>query len=181
MSEMISSGIGQPDTVVTTALTVDVQYALKEDETEEPPGRAALETWAQSAYANVESNVAPHGVAHELTVRVVDAAEMLALNTRYRGQPKLTNVLSFTAELDPVIGAVPELQLLGDIVVCHSVILGEAGQQQKTVSEHYAHMVVHGVLHLCGYDHQDDESAETMEALERQILAKNGIDDPYRA
>ena len=111
----------------------------------------------------------------ELSIRVVDSDEGQALNRDYRGRDYATNVLSFPAELPP---GVP-LPVLGDLVLCAPVIAREASEQGKALKHHYAHMVVHGVLHLLGYDHTQDAEAEAMEAIERAILARLGIPDPY--
>ncbi|MBY8965486.1 rRNA maturation RNase YbeY [Algiphilus sp.] len=114
------------------------------------------------------------GAQGALCLRVVDAEESRALNHQFRGRDKPTNVLSF-----PAASPLPALPQLGDIVLCASVIQHEAEAQGKTPRAHWAHMVVHGVLHLRGYDHQDSDEAEAMEALERGILAKLGFADPY--
>ncbi len=116
----------------------------------------------------------------EVSVRVVDADEIRALNRKYRDKDKPTNVLSFPA--GPVAG-MPEGEpvLLGDIIVCASVVHAEAAQQGKTDTDHWAHMLVHGTLHLLGFDHVLDEDAAAMEALEVRILASQGIADPYGA
>lgn len=156
----------------TPKLLVDVQIALSEavlDEGEEPPGAPELTAWANAAYESIRDT------ASEVTIRLVDTDEIVALNRDYRHKNKATNVLSFPFEIDPDI----DIALLGDIVICHSVIATEAAQQGKSIHNHYAHMITHGVLHLCGYDHQDDPAAELMEALETNILAAQGIANPY--
>ncbi len=111
----------------------------------------------------------------EITIRVVDQAESQSLNAQYRHKDKSTNVLSFPFESPPGIS----LPLLGDLVICRQVVEIEAEQQAKPLSDHWAHMVVHGCLHLLGYDHIDEHEAETMEALEVQLLAELGINNPY--
>lgn len=116
----------------------------------------------------------------EVSVRVVDADEIQALNRDYRDKDRPTNVLSFPA--GPVTGMPGgEPVLLGDIVVCASIVHAEAAEQGKTDTDHWAHMLVHGTLHLLGFDHVLDEDATTMEALEARILASLGIADPYGA
>lgn len=109
-----------------------------------------------------------------LCLRIVDAEASRALNHRFRGKDRPTNVLSFPAASP--LAAEPEL---GDILLCAPVIAAEAAEQGKTARAHWAHMVVHGVLHLRGYDHIDDEEARVMEAAERRILAGLGFADPY--
>lgn len=110
-----------------------------------------------------------------MSVRIVDAEEGRALNQRWRERDRPTNVLSFPADLPPEL----ELPLLGDLVLCAPVVLREAAEQGKRVEDHWAHLVIHGVLHLLGMDHQDDAEAEEMEQREREILAALGIGDPY--
>jgi len=112
----------------------------------------------------------------EVTIRLVDSEESQSLNTQYRGKEKPTNVLSFEFDAPPMI----ELPLLGDLVICSEIIEREAIEQDKALNDHWAHMVVHGTLHLLGYDHIIDDEAQVMESLEKQILATLGIDDPYR-
>ncbi|ASP37205.1 rRNA maturation RNase YbeY [Bacterioplanes sanyensis] len=111
----------------------------------------------------------------ELTVRLVGQDESQALNLQYRGKDKPTNVLSFPFEAPPEV----PIPLLGDLIICVAVVEQEADQQGKTPSAHWAHMIVHGCLHLLGYDHIKDDEAEIMEGLERQILASLGFPDPY--
>ena len=117
----------------------------------------------------------------DLAIRLVGQAEGRALNRHYRGKDRATNVLSFPADLDGI--QLPEgvtLPLLGDIVLCAPVVAKEAAEQRKPLGAHYAHLTVHGVLHLLGWDHQDEREAQAMEQLEREILASLGLDDPYR-
>ncbi|GAB3507998.1 rRNA maturation RNase YbeY [Pseudoxanthomonas daejeonensis] len=111
----------------------------------------------------------------DLAIRIVDAREGRALNRHYRGKDYATNVLSFPAELPEGV----KLPLLGDLVICAPVVAREAKEQRKPVVAHYAHLTVHGVLHLLGWDHEDDKEAESMEQLEREILAGLGLPDPY--
>jgi probable rRNA maturation factor len=111
----------------------------------------------------------------ELAIRIVDADEGRALNRDYRGKDYATNVLSFPAELPPGV----QLPLLGDLAICAPVVQREALEQGKREKDHWAHLTVHGVLHLLGYDHLADDEAETMEALERRILAGLSIANPY--
>ncbi|HST44020.1 MAG TPA: rRNA maturation RNase YbeY [Luteimonas sp.] len=118
----------------------------------------------------------------DLAIRVVAEDEGRALNRHYRSRDYATNVLSFPAQLDADI-RMPDgvrMPLLGDLVLCAPVIAREAAEQRKPLATHYAHMTVHGTLHLLGWDHGDDREAEAMEQMEREILAGLGILDPYR-
>jgi len=111
----------------------------------------------------------------DLAIRIVDAREGRALNRHYRGKDYATNVLSFPADLPEGV----KLPLLGDLVICAPVVAREAREQGKPAVAHYAHLTVHGVLHLLGWNHEDDKDAEAMEQLEREILAGLGLPDPY--
>ena len=118
----------------------------------------------------------------DLAVRIVGAKEGRALNRHYRGKDYATNVLSFPADVADGV-KLPKgvkLPLLGDLVLCAPVVAREAREQKKPLAAHYAHLTVHGALHLLGWDHEDAREAECMEQLEREILAGLGIDDPYR-
>ena len=117
----------------------------------------------------------------DMAVRIVGTKEGRALNRHYRGRDYATNVLRFPAEIAEGV-KLPKgvrMPLLGDIVLCAPVVAREAREQKKALSEHYAHLTVHGTLHLLGWDHQDAREADCMEALEREILAGLGIADPY--
>ena len=111
----------------------------------------------------------------ELNIRLVDEAESRFLNRQYRGKDSPTNVLSFPYEAPSVI----ECDLLGDLAICAPVVAREAREQNKPLPAHWAHMVVHGVLHLLGFDHQDEQQAEEMERVEAELLVRLGIADPY--
>lgn len=115
----------------------------------------------------------------DLAVRVVDEKEGCSLNHHYRGKDYATNVLSFPAEMPQGLPKGVKMPLLGDLVICAPVVAREAAEQGKSLSAHYAHLTVHGTLHLLGWDHEDDKEADAMEQLEREILAELGIDDPY--
>ncbi|WP_231760001.1 rRNA maturation RNase YbeY [Microbulbifer elongatus] len=132
------------------------------------PADTDLALWASVA-------VGEHRAHAEIALRIVDEDESQALNHQYRGKDKPTNVLSFPADIPPELG----LPLLGDLVICAPVVAREAEQQHKALSAHWAHMVVHGTLHLLGYDHIEDDEAEIMENLETRILGSLGIKDPY--
>ncbi len=153
------------------SLHLDLQQIVTSDTL---PNKAAIESWIKTALLEESQNTL-HG-EYELTVRIVDKDEIQTLNKTYRHQDKPTNVLSFPFEAPPQI----QLPLLGDLVICHDVVVDEAHQQQKTIAQHWAHIVIHGVLHLKGYDHIDDSDAEIMEALEIQILDKLNICNPYQ-
>lgn len=133
------------------------------------PGAADISGWVQSALAAE--------ACHEISIRIVGEAESAALNERYRGRAGPTNVLAFAGP-DPVSGSVP--QLLGDIVICAPVVAREAIEQGKSIDAHWAHIAMHGVLHLLGYEHDSEAGAEAMERHEGALLADLGFDDPYR-
>ncbi len=111
----------------------------------------------------------------ELTIRIVDEPEMIELNQTYRHKVGPTNVLSFPSEIDPQF----EIPLLGDIVICASVVQREASNANIELLAHWAHIVVHGTLHLLGYDHEEDDEAAIMEDIEEQILTEMGYPAPY--
>lgn len=156
------------------SIVVDRQVAseLEQDLDQALPSQQRLATWIDAALAKF-----PAHADSELTVRFVDSDESQMLNRDYRGKDSPTNVLSFPFEAPEGL----ELPLLGDLVICHPVVVGEATDQHKALDDHYAHMVVHGTLHLLGLDHIEDDEAEHMESLERDILASLGIADPYIA
>ena len=162
-------------TTNTINLLVDVQCALEQNfnADEEPPSTLELTCWAELAHQAVGEKPS------EVTIRLVDEAEMVELNEGFRGKLGSTNVLSFPVDDEFDLALEDGRGLLGDIVLCHQVIVREAAEQKKTILNHYAHMVTHGVLHLHGYDHLDDEAAEKMEALETNILSTSGIQSPY--
>ncbi|URL59432.1 rRNA maturation RNase YbeY [Luteibacter flocculans] len=136
------------------------------------PASASFRRWVEAALKGARRRKAT-----EVAIRIVDADEGQALNLQYRGRDYATNVLSFPADLPPGVN----LPLIGDLVICAPVVAREAAEQGKTAAHHWAHMTVHGTLHLLGYDHIDDAEAEAMEALETRILAGLGIPDPYEA
>ena len=118
----------------------------------------------------------------DLAIRIVGSKEGRALNHHYRGKDYATNVLSFPAEIAEGV-KMPKgvkMPLLGDLVICAPVVAREAKEQKKPLAAHYAHLTVHGALHLLGWDHEDEREAEAMEQLEREILAELGIADPYQ-
>lgn len=141
------------------------------------PSGDDIERWARAATCERAAGEP----APELTVRVIDEHEMTELNEHYRHKRGSTNVLSFAFEMPDSTWPddAPAMNLLGDVVVCHDVVKREAQAQGKALDAHFAHMVVHGVLHLRGYDHEDDTQAAKMEDEERRVLAGLGFDDPY--
>lgn len=150
------------------SIFVDLQIAT--ENLEGLPTEDQIVQWATAA-------VQPEGDEVEMTVRIVDEAESHELNLTYRGKDRPTNVLSFPFECPDEV----ELPLLGDLVICRQVVEREAAEQEKPLMAHWAHMVVHGSLHLLGYDHIEDDEAEEMESLETQIMQGLGFDDPYLA
>jgi len=141
-------------------LNLSVQYACNENDI---PSRPQIRAWARAALAG----------GGQVTVRYVDADEGRALNRDYRGKDYATNVLSFVYEAEPLT--------VGDLVICAPVVATEAKAQGKTAEAHHAHLIVHGMLHLQGYDHETSVAdAECMEEKEREILAGLGYSDPYR-
>jgi probable rRNA maturation factor len=148
------------------ALELDLQIACRAPGL---PDAGRFRTWAAAALAGRRE-------AMELTIRVVDEAEGTRLNQRYRGRPGPTNVLSFP--FDPPPGLPPQ-DLIGDLVICAPLVAREACEQGKPEEAHWAHLVVHGTLHLLGYDHITDPDAAQMEAMETVILAGLGFPSPY--
>ena len=146
-------------------LALDVQHASAASDL---PSDAQLRRWARAALADI-------GGSHELTVRIVDAPESAALNTEFRHKQGPTNVLSFPFAAPPGVST----RLLGDLVLCADVVQREAREQGKSPQAHWAHMIVHGVLHLRGFDHLTDAEAQAMERLETEILARLGYPNPY--
>lgn len=149
-----------------SAVILDLQLACADEN--HLPAESDFQRWLEAA-------VTPFQPESEVTIRLVDEAESNELNLTYRGKDKPTNVLSFPFEAPPGI----ELPLLGDLIICRQIVEQEAAEQGKTVEAHWAHMVVHGTLHLLGYDHIEDEEAEEMEALETEIMLALGYPDPY--
>ena len=134
------------------------------------PPPAKLVQWAGAALAGRSEGA-------RMTVRVVDEAEGAELNRRYRGRPGATNVLAFGFDAPEV----PCVRILGDVVVCAPVAAREAREHSKRLDAHWAHLVVHGTLHLLGHDHDEPGTADEMETLEREILSRLGYPDPYAA
>lgn len=150
-------------------LTLDLQSATTQDPL---PDADQLATWLQAALDGRRERA-------EVSVRLVDEAESRELNRTYRGKDSPTNVLSFPFEAPPGVDDEDIRALLGDLVICAPVVRREACEQGKPETHHWAHMVVHGTLHLLGHDHIEADDAERMEQLEREILATLGLPDPY--
>jgi probable rRNA maturation factor len=146
-------------------IILDIQSAST---SEDAPDEQSIKRWVGAV---IDSNQGDT----ELIVRIVDEPEGKLLNETYRGASGATNVLSF-----PFENQTPEaLPLIGDIVVCAPIVEREAQQQNKDLNAHWAHMIIHGVLHLLGYDHQNDSEAAVMEGLETEIMQKLGFPPPY--
>jgi probable rRNA maturation factor len=152
---------------VTAPVSLAVGYAVSRAGL---PAPASFRRWVEAALRGARRRKDA-----ELSIRIVDAVEGRALNRDYRGKDYATNVLSCPAELPP---GVP-LPLIGDLAICAPVVEREAAEQGKRPRDHWAHLTIHGVLHLLGYDHTEEAEAEAMEALETRILAGLGIPDPY--
>ena len=136
------------------------------------PSRRLLQRWASAALGT-------RGVGRELALSTVGAMRMRTLNRRYRGKDKPTNVLAFPAQPHPVVRGADPLPL-GDVVICPVVLRREAREQGKPERAHWAHLVVHGTLHLAGYDHERESDARRMERREIAVLRTLGFDNPYR-
>jgi len=146
-------------------IELDLQLASEA----QAPSQADFQRWCELALRQRSAD-------SELTIRVVDEAEGRELNRTWRHKDYATNVLSFPADVPDGILDIP---LLGDLVICAPVVEREAAEQGKPSQAHWAHLVIHGCLHLLGYDHIEDDEAEEMEALERELLAELGHPDPY--
>ncbi len=156
-----SLGGGNPGIELSVQVAVD---------SEGLPDEAACHRWVEAALGPRVAGGA------QLSLRIVDGDEMTRLNETYRRRPGPTNVLSFPCDCGDLVSP----PLLGDIVVCAERVVDEADRQGKPIEDHWAHLVVHGCLHLLGHDHESPEEAEAMESLEVAILAALGIPDPYR-
>jgi len=148
-------------------IEIDIQKACKAPI---PISDAILKQWVQQV-------LTPHQKQAELTLRLVDADEIQTLNKTYRKQDKATNVLAFPSNIPKEI--LLECPLLGDVIICPVVLEEESVRLETPLTAHWAHIVIHGVLHLLGYDHIQDHDANIMQALEIETLAKLGFDNPY--
>lgn len=148
------------------SLELELQIATQQDSV---PSKESFVSWSRAALRDEREQA-------EIVIRLVDEDEVQGLNREYRGKDKPTNVLSFPSNLPEIVNS----DLLGDLVICVPVVLRESQEQGKTPEAHWAHMVVHGVLHLIGYDHQNEDEAKTMERLEGEVMTSLGFQDPYR-
>lgn len=144
---------------------VSLQANVKDNESDDTPSQASNSNDTQN-----------NDSSPEISIRIVTKQESQALNAQYRGKDKPTNVLSFESDLPDFVPS----RFLGDLVICAQIVVEEAKQQNKAVSSHWAHMCIHGMLHLLGFDHINDIEATQMEAIEINALAKLGIADPYQ-
>lgn len=153
---------------VNKMTNLDLDLQLASENTDNLPSEQDFANWIAPALPQ-------NGTVFELTVRIVDEEESQQLNHQYRGKDKSTNVLSFPFDVPEGI----EIPLLGDLIICKQVVELEAKDQNKTLFHHWAHMVIHGTLHLLGYDHINEGDAQEMESLEISILAQLNIPNPY--
>ncbi len=151
-------------TAASQGLVAEIQVATSEKDL---PSSENIQHWISTAFPDLEGKL--------VLIRFVDESESADLNQNYRGKHGPTNILSFPLKLPE---SVPNDQL-GDLVICSTVTIREAAQQKKTTANHYCHLLIHGVLHLLGYDHLDDQQAEKMEGLEIKLLERLGISNPY--
>lgn len=153
-----------------------IVYVQQASSHKDTPTEALFTLWVNTALEHSSVQAAHQIPDHaELSIRIVDTPESQQFNNDYRQQNKPTNVLSFPADIPDFV----EAPLLGDLVICAPIVESEAQQQHKKQVAHWAHMVIHGTLHLLGYDHIDDIEAEQMEALEVKLLASLGFSSPY--
>lgn len=148
------------------AIDLEVQYEI---DSQDLPSVEQFQQWVDLALQNHQQDA-------ELCIRIVAPDESQSLNSEYRGKDKPTNVLSFPFEVPEDI----PVNILGDLVICAQVVADEAKQQQKPENNHWAHMVIHGCLHLLGFDHIKEDEADEMEALEKSLLSNLDIPDPYQ-
>lgn len=153
--------------LVTTEITISEELVPEDDVPDGLPSQEDFQCWATAAYLGSKTAIT------SMLITTVD--EIHSLNKEYRDKDKATNVLSFPMQTPDDV----DVCLLGDIVLCSTIIKQEAKQQSKTETSHWAHMVVHAMLHLQGYDHVKDDEAEVMETLEIEVLDKLGFDNPY--
>jgi probable rRNA maturation factor len=156
-------------------MLVDVQVAVDDATKRDVPDPERIQAWANAAV----QQAAPKPIPGQMTVRIVELDEITQLNEQYRQKTGPTNVLSFPFEMPQGMPAEAMESELGDVVVCAAVVKREAAEQDKSIVAHWAHMIVHGTLHLLGYDHIQDADAHQMETLEIAVLAELGFANPY--
>jgi len=161
---------GQVQTVVPMQAEIEIQRAITSGKI---PDDDQFQLWVESALAGTGKHV-------RLTVRIADEQEAWQFNRDYRHKDNATNVLSFTAELPEGLPSEIRESQLGDLLICAPVVAREAEEQNRPESDHWAHMTIHGVLHLLGHDHEQPDQAALMESMETEILATLGISDPYQ-
>lgn len=155
-------------------IIVDIQHAS--EQAKDIPSDTLFTAWVEHTLQSSDVQDAINGKQQlELSIRIVDVTESQQLNCQYRQKDKPTNVLSFPAEVPDFVN----VPLLGDLIICAPVVMEEAIQQQKELSAHWAHMTIHGTLHLLGYDHIEDDDALLMEAIEVKLLTALGFPSPY--
>lgn len=162
----------------SVTLDLDLQSGLIEQNKHWLPTTQDTVNWLSTALA-MQTKLSIEK-PFELTVRIVELPESEQLNGDYRDKHKPTNVLSFPSDIPDFVQAEEDAQYLGDLIICADVLEQEAQEQAKNLEHHWLHICIHGLLHLCGYDHENDHEADEMENLERSILAKFNIDDPYQ-
>lgn len=164
---------------MTAGVQIELQMAIDTNEGVagqwSVPDSETIQAWADAALRQAGMDQCQR----QMTVRIVDLAEMTQLNQQYRHKTGATNVLSFPFELPPGVPVVAGEDALGDLVICAAVVEQEAAQQHKAAVAHWAHMIVHGTLHLLGYDHLTDDEAQQMELKEIAILESFGYANPY--
>jgi len=154
-------------------LKIDIQNTIDSNQI---PDIEEMQSWIVCALSKVDAKF-EHP---EITVRIVSIEESQQLNLEYRGKDKPTNVLSFPFETPEMIPLEELDELLGDLVICEKVVQQEAIDQNKPLQSHWAHLIIHGLLHLLGYDHMEEQQAQQMELLEIHIMQELGFEDPYR-
>jgi len=158
-----------------TSLSLEFQYGVDFD-ADSMPSEEQFNQWALLAFDSGGLSLELEGISEALlTLRIVDKAESQELNREYRNKDKPTNVLSFPMDMPPDISP----YILGDLAICADIVQEEALEQGKDLFSHWCHMLIHGILHLQGFDHIEDDEAEEMEALETKIMSEIGFSNPY--
>lgn len=164
----------EPPSKYSCAVDVQCMYAdisVPDDQT--------LGKWVRTVISFLLDHQQLQQTAYEVAIRIVDKVDSQQLNNQYRQKNMPTNVLSFPFDTPEIFKQCQQLDILGDIVICALIVEAEAQQQNKSIEQHWAHMIVHGVLHLLNYEHTNDDDASVMEALETRILLQLGYPNPY--